>query len=98
RPNVIETTEPTLRGTGAYGPESNRASKLKTATEAFSVVRDGCILAMTCTHYNSVPMAAMREIARQGSKDLTIIPTPSAGLAIDFLIAAGAVKKAFVSY
>ena len=53
---------------------------------------------MTCTHYNSVPMAAMRQIVRQGTKGLTIIPTPSAGLAIDFLIAADAVRKAYVSY
>ena len=50
------------------------------------------------THYMSVPIAGVRQIIRQGSKDLTIMPTPSAGLAIDILIAAGAVKKSFVSY
>lgn len=43
-------------------------------------------------------MAAMRHIIRQGATDLTIIPTPSAGLAIDLLIAAGCVQKVFCSY
>jgi glutaconate CoA-transferase subunit A len=43
-------------------------------------------------------MGAMRQLIRMGAKDLTIIPTPSAGLAIDLLIAAGCVKKVFASY
>jgi len=43
-------------------------------------------------------MGGMRELIRMGAKDLTIIPTPSAGLAIDLLIAAGCVKKVFASY
>jgi glutaconate CoA-transferase subunit A len=40
----------------------------------------------------------MRELIRQGARDLTIIPTPSAGLAIDLLIGAGCVKKVYCSY
>ena len=75
-----------------------RASKLKTLEEALSVVKPGMTIAMTCTHYTSVPMAAMRALVRMGARDLTIIPTPSAGLAIDFLIAAGCVKKVYASY
>jgi glutaconate CoA-transferase subunit A len=77
---------------------TQRTSKVKTPAEAFSVVKPGTVLSMICTHYNSVPMAAMRQLIRQGAKDLTIIPTPSAGLAIDMLIGAGAVKKVFCSY
>jgi glutaconate CoA-transferase, subunit A len=77
---------------------TQRTSKVKTPAEAFRVVKPGTVLSMTCTHYNSVPMAAMRELIRQGARDLTIIPTPSAGLAIDLLIGAGAVKKVFCSY
>jgi len=75
-----------------------RASKIKTPEEAFRVIKQGTTLAMTCTHYNSVPMGAIRQIIRLGPKDLTIIPTPSAGLAIDLLIAAGCVKKVYASY
>lgn len=75
-----------------------RTSKVKGLQEAFAVVRDGMTLSMTSTHYNSVPMAAMRQIARQRVKNLTIIPTPSAGIAIDLLIAAGCVDTVFASY
>jgi len=87
-----------FRGTGPYQPDRRRKSKLKSAEEAFAAVKDGCVLGMTCTHYMSLPMAGVRQILRQGTRDLTIMPTPSAGLAIDILIAAGAVKKTFVSY
>ena len=77
---------------------TQRTSKVKTAEEAFAVVTPGTVLSMTCTHYNSVPRAAMRQLVRQGARDLTIIPTPSAGLAIDMLIGAGCVKKVYCSY
>jgi glutaconate CoA-transferase subunit A len=96
---AINEVEPAgLRGTGAYAPMPGRTSKLKSAEEAFAAVKDGTVLAMTSAHYNSVPLAAMRQIIRQGSKDLTIIPTPSAGIAIDLLIGAKALKKSYVSY
>lgn len=75
-----------------------RRSKVKRLEEALAVVKDGATIAMTATHYNSVPMAAVRQLVRQGSKELTVIPTPSAGLAIDLLIAAGALKTCYVSY
>jgi len=75
-----------------------RTSKLKSPEEAFKVVRPGTVLAMTSVHYNSLPMGAMRQLIRMGARDLTIIPTPSTGLAIDLLIAAGCVKKVFASY
>ena len=75
-----------------------RTSKLRTPEEAFAAVEDGMTLSMTATHYNSVPMAAMRQIIRQGTRGLTIVPTPSAGIAIDLLIAAGCVETCYVSY
>ncbi len=75
-----------------------RNSKLKSLSEALAVVKDGSKLSMTTTHYNSVPMAAMRQIVRQRARNLTIIPTPSAGIAIDLLIAGGCVETVFASY
>jgi glutaconate CoA-transferase subunit A len=87
-----------LKGSGAYESMPGRTSKLKSAEEAFAAVKDGMTISMTCTHYNSVPLAAMRQLIRQGTKNLTVIPTPSAGIAIDLLIAAKALKKSFVSY
>ena len=76
----------------------SRTSKVKSAEEAFNVIKPGTSIAMTCAHYSSVPIGAMRQLIRMGAKDLTIIPTPSAGLAIDLLVAAGCVKKVFASY
>ena len=87
-----------LRGSGAYGYHPERASKLKTAEEAFAAVKNGMSVAMTCSHFMSVPLGAMRQLIRQNLRDLTIMPTPSAGVAIDLLIGAGAVKKTFCSY
>ena len=75
-----------------------RQSKVKSLEEAMRIVKDGITVAMTATHYNSVPMAAIRQIVRQQSKGLTVIPTPSAGLAIDLLIAVGSIKTCYVSY
>jgi glutaconate CoA-transferase subunit A len=75
-----------------------RKSKVKTLAEAFAVLKDGMKLSMTTTHYNSVPMASIRQVVRQGTKNLTIIPTPSAGLAIDLLVAGGCVDTVFASY
>ncbi len=75
-----------------------RTSKVKTLEEAFAVVKDGISLSMTSTHFNSVPMAAIRQIVRQRVRNLTIIPTPSTGIAIDMLIAAGCVGTVFASY
>jgi glutaconate CoA-transferase subunit A len=96
--DMTEVEHVQLRGAGAYAPMPGRASKLKSAEEAFAAVKNGMTISMTCTHYNSVPLAAMRQLIRQGTKDLTVIPTPSAGIAIDLLIAAKALKKSFVSY
>ena len=75
-----------------------RTSKVKSLQEAFAVVKDGMSLSMTTTHYNSTPLAAVRQIARQAVRNLTIMPTPSAGIAIDLLIAAGCVGTVFASY
>ena len=75
-----------------------RKSKVKSLQEAFAVLKDGMSLSMTTTHYNSTPLAAMRQIARQRVRNLTIMPTPSAGIAIDLLIAAGCVETVFASY
>jgi len=75
-----------------------RKSKVKSLQEAFAVVQDGMSLSMTTTHYNSTPLAAVRQIARQRVRNLTIMPTPSAGIAIDLLIAAGCVETVFASY
>src|SRR5262249_2122651 len=44
------------------------------------------------------PMTLIREIIRNGRKDLTVIASATAGLEIDLLIGAGCVKKLIAPY
>jgi glutaconate CoA-transferase, subunit A len=75
-----------------------RPSKVISLEEAASWVKDGMRLAVSGQHINNQPNAFVREVIRQGRKDLTIIPTNGAGYPIDLLIGAGRVKKLYSSY
>ncbi len=75
-----------------------RTSKVKSLAEALAVIEDGMSVCMPGTHYNSVPMGAVRQIIRQGSRHLTLMPTPSAGFAADMLIAAGCLEAVYCSF
>lgn len=77
---------------------TKRRSKLCTLAQALAGIEDGAKVMAAGAHFNNVPMALVRELIRQGVKKLEIIPTPSAGLWVDMLIAAGAVAKVHVSY
>lgn len=77
---------------------ANRKSKLCSLAEALAGVEDGAKIIAAGAHYNNIPMALVRELIRRRVKGLEIIPTPSAGLWVDMLIAAGAVAKVHVSY
>jgi glutaconate CoA-transferase, subunit A len=57
--------------------------------DAAGIVRDGASVAVT--KFN--PMAAVRELVRQGRKDLRLIGVPTAGFAVDLLVAAGCVRS-----
>jgi glutaconate CoA-transferase, subunit A len=75
-----------------------RRSKVCPLAEAARLVTDGASLLVAGAHFNNVAMALVRQVIRQGTRDLELIPTPSAGLWVDMLIAAGAVRKLHVSY
>ncbi len=75
-----------------------RRSKVCSLEEAGRLVPDGASLLVAGAHFNNVPMALVRQVVRQGVRDLELIPTPSAGLWVDLLVAAGAVRKVHVSY
>ncbi|OGA35048.1 MAG: hypothetical protein A3G80_07975 [Betaproteobacteria bacterium RIFCSPLOWO2_12_FULL_62_13b] len=77
---------------------TNRKSKVCTLAQALAGVGDGAKVIAAGAHYNNIPMALVRELIRRRVKNLEIIPTPSAGLWVDMLIAAGAVAKVHVSY
>jgi glutaconate CoA-transferase subunit A len=60
--------------------------------QAVALVPDGSIIALGGLSMNSSPMAFVREIIRQGKKDLTIVAIVN-GMAIDWLVAAGCVSR-----
>jgi glutaconate CoA-transferase subunit A len=75
-----------------------RTSKLKSAAEALAHVKDGAKIIAGGVHLSNTPMALVRQLVRQGVRDLEIVPTPATGLWVDLLIAARCVKKVHVSY
>jgi glutaconate CoA-transferase subunit A len=60
--------------------------------QAVELVPDGCTLALGGLSMNSSPMAFVRELIRQGKKDLTLVAIVN-GMAVDWLVAAGCVSK-----
>lgn len=79
-------------------PTDRRRSKVTTADEAVAEIPDGATIALGGVHSHNVPMALVHALIRRGVRDLTVIPTPSAGLQVDMLIAAGCVGTLHVSY
>jgi len=70
-------------------------SKLTTMDEAAARVADGSTVAIGGLLMNGAPMEFCRALARRGAKDLTVVAIIG-GPAIDWLIAAGCVRRAIV--
>ncbi len=77
---------------------SQRRSKLKSVAEALSGIPDGAKVIAGGVHLSNTPMTLVRQLLRQRTRNIEIIPTPATGLWVDMLIAAGAVVKVNVSY
>ncbi len=77
---------------------NQRRSKLKSAAEALSDIPDGAKVLAGGVHLSNVPMTLVRQLLRQRTRSLEIVPTPATGLWVDMLIAAKAVAKVHVSY
>jgi glutaconate CoA-transferase subunit A len=60
-------------------------------------VQDGDIVALSSANYNRLAMAAVREIIRQGKKDLTVTKT-LCSFEVELLLAANLVKKVISSW
>lgn len=65
--------------------------KLRSLSEAASHVKNGTRLVMSA-NLQRAPMAFVREVVRQGAKDLRVIGVVGGDLNIDFLVGAGAVS------
>jgi glutaconate CoA-transferase subunit A len=67
-------------------------SNMTSLSEAIGSIKDGDIVFVGGYFHYRHPMAAVREIIRQGRKDLTVI-APLSGMEADILIGAGCARK-----
>lgn len=74
-----------------------RRSVVATPAAALAGIADGATIGIGGILTNGRPMALVREIARRGLRDLTIV-APVAALDVDLLVAAGCVRKVVTSY
>ncbi|RMG57700.1 MAG: hypothetical protein D6713_09130 [Deltaproteobacteria bacterium] len=61
--------------------------------EAVSLVEDGSVVAVTGA-MSAPPMSLVRELIRQGKRNLHVVVSPIGGINVDMLIGAGCVAKA----
>lgn len=59
---------------------------------AAALVKDGDLVALG-GHTRQAPMALIRELIRQGRRDLGLVTVPTGGLNVDLAIAGGAVSR-----
>src|SRR5215510_7316657 len=65
--------------------------KLTTLEQAAATVKTGVQLVMSA-NMNRSPMAFLRQIVRQGTRDLRVVGVVGGEINIDFLVGAGAVR------
>lgn len=75
-----------------------RASKVRPLSEAVAIVDDGDTLVLGGCFIHNKPMAAVRELVRQGRRNLTVVAPPAGSLDIDLLVGAGVATKVVSSY
>jgi glutaconate CoA-transferase subunit A len=65
--------------------------KLTTLDKAASLVKTGAQVVMTA-NLQRAPMALLRQVVKQGTRDLRVVGVVGGDLNIDFLVGAGAVR------
>ncbi|MBI4296228.1 MAG: CoA transferase subunit A [Chloroflexi bacterium] len=75
-----------------------RRSKLISVEEAGKIIASKKIISTTGTHSSEAAMTLIRAAIKAGAKDLTLIPPTTTSIAADILIAAGCLKKLYLSY
>jgi glutaconate CoA-transferase subunit A len=78
-------------------PAGGRHSVLLPAGAALEVVEDGATVGIGGAVTTGHPMALVRELARRGVRDLTVV-APIGGIEVDILIAAGCVRRVVGCY
>ncbi len=67
--------------------------KLMPLDQAAAIVRDGMLLGLTTSTTDNAPMAFLREVIRQGTKQLRLVTLTGGGLNADLMIGAGVVAE-----
>ncbi len=70
-----------------------RAKRVISVKDAVNELRDGMTVGLSGFSYMNPPMEFVREIIRQGKKNLTLVSGPTSGIETDLLIGAECVKK-----
>jgi len=65
--------------------------KLKSLEQAAAAINTGAQLVMSANMHRS-PMALLRQVVRQGTRDLRVVGVVGGEINIDFLVGAGAVR------
>jgi len=77
---------------------AERASRVIDEIEAAAQAQDGMSIIIGGHILSSHPMPLIRQIIKQGTKNLTVIGAASASLEVDLLIGAGSAKKVITPY
>ncbi len=75
-----------------------RKQVVQSIKDAAAQIKDGMSIAIGGFGAENHPMTLIREIIRNGTKNLTVVGAATAGLEIDLLIGAGCVKKLIAPY
>lgn len=74
----------------------NKVRELKSVTK--EIIADRSIVAIGGVHSHNVPMALVRQIIRNETKNLTLLGSISVGLPIDLLVGTGCVDRVLAPY
>lgn len=75
-----------------------RRSKVISLDEAGKIIAQQKIVSIAGSHSADAAMSLVRAALRAGAKDMTLIPPTTTSLAADLWMAAGALKKLYLSY
>jgi glutaconate CoA-transferase subunit A len=91
-----------LNDSGPPGPRPAsvpaRTSKLVSLAEAVALVRPGALVAIGGLWFQNNPSTLVRQLIRAGIGELEIVAAPPSSYAVDVLIGASAVTRAYVAH
>jgi len=77
---------------------AHRKDRVMTLPEAVASVTDGSTVVLGGCFNHNKPMAVVRELVRQGRKNLTVVAPPTGSMDVDLLVGAGATDHVVSAY